>query len=119
MPQLSLTPERIQTYPETPVSAILEFPDVVCPPVSDSPATAIPEFWLELHFCGPSLLTCDTGQNKSSIQILYSEQVRGFPGRRVLTLRCELFGLAGHYALFLRPTAPSQPLPHTAAYVKV
>lgn len=52
-------------------------------------------------------------------QVLYSEQVRGFPGKQDYTLRCELFGLAGHYALFLRPTTPSPALPHTAAYVKV
>ncbi|KAF2884467.1 hypothetical protein ILUMI_21705, partial [Ignelater luminosus] len=121
MPQLSLTPEHVQTYPERPVMAILEFPEVVCPPVTDSPASAIPEFWLELHYCGHSLLTCDNENenfNQSHVQILYSEQVRGFPGRRVLTLRCELFGLAGHYSLLLRPTAPTPALPHTAAYVK-
>nr|XP_023026776.1 uncharacterized protein LOC111514755 [Leptinotarsa decemlineata] len=122
MPQLSLTPENLQTYPERPVMAILEFPEVVCPPVADSPASAIPEFWLELHYCGQSLLTCDNTvfpKFNGSVQGLYSEQVRGFPGRRVLTLRCELFGLAGHYALVLRPTTPSLELPHTAAYVKV
>ncbi|CAG9823776.1 unnamed protein product [Phaedon cochleariae] len=124
MPQLSLTPENLQTYPERPVNAILEFPEVMCPPKADTPASAIPEFWLELYYCGQSLLTCDnseTGMNRSA-QVLYSEQVRGFPGKRVLTLRCELFGLAGHYALFLRPTATGIPLvalPHTAAYVKV
>ncbi|RZC37859.1 hypothetical protein BDFB_012842, partial [Asbolus verrucosus] len=120
MPQLSLTPEHIQTYPEQPVMAILEFPDVVCPPVADSPPSAIPEFWLELHYCGHSLLTCDNDddsrQNNSNVQVL--DQVRGFRGSRQFTLRCELFGLAGYYALFLRPTATTQLLPHTAAYVK-
>ncbi|GJQ74469.1 hypothetical protein Trydic_g21338 [Trypoxylus dichotomus] len=119
MPQLSLTPEHVQTYPETPVTAILEFPEVVCPPVKDSPPAAIPEFWLELHYCGHSILTCDHyGQNASNVQVLYSEQVRGFPGRRIITLRCELFGLAGHYILMLRPTTPVPSIPHTAAYVK-
>lgn len=58
-PRLSLTPEHVQTYPEGPVTAILEFPEVICPPVSEKVPTAIPEFWLELHFCGPSLVTCD------------------------------------------------------------
>ncbi|XP_044259174.1 uncharacterized protein LOC123007794 isoform X2 [Tribolium madens] len=119
MPQLSVTPEHIQTYPETPVMAILEFPEVVCPPVADSPVSAIPEFWLELHYCGHSLLTCDNDdnrQNNSNVQVL--DQVRGFGGKRVFTLRCELFGLAGFYALFLRPTANTQLLPHTTAYVK-
>ncbi|XP_018569476.1 uncharacterized protein LOC108909578 isoform X2 [Anoplophora glabripennis] len=121
MPQLTVTPEHIQTYPESPVTAIVEFPEVVCPPVADSPASAIPEFWLELHYCGHSLLTCDNppdDQNKTGNQVLYSEQVRGFPGKQDYILRCELFGLAGHYALFLRPTTPSPALPHTAAYVK-
>lgn len=70
MPQLSLTPEHVQTYPETPVTAILEFPEVVCPPVKDSPPAAIPEFWLELHYCGHSILTCDHyGQNVSNVQV--------------------------------------------------
>ncbi|XP_068909443.1 uncharacterized protein gogo isoform X3 [Tenebrio molitor] len=118
MPQLSLTPEYIQTYPERPVMAILEFPEVVCPPVAESPASAIPEFWLELHYCGHSLL-CDNDdnrQNNSNVQVL--DQVRGFQGRRVFTLRCELFGLAGYYALFLRPTATTHLLPHATAYVK-
>lgn len=72
MPQLSLTPEHVQTYPENPVMAILEFPDVVCSPKTDSPAVAIPEFWLELHYCGSSLLTCDNNlsANQSSIQVI-------------------------------------------------
>lgn len=58
-PRLSLTPEHVQTYPEQPVTAILEFPEVTCPPVSEKVPAAIPEFWLELHFCGPSLVTCN------------------------------------------------------------
>ena len=73
MPQLSLTPEHIQTYPERPVMAILEFPEVMCPPLVESPATAIPEFWLELHYCGHSLLTCDNDdnrQNSSNVQVV-------------------------------------------------
>lgn len=72
MPQLSLTPEHVQTYPESPVMAILEFPEVVCPPVADSPASALPEFWLELHYCGHSLLTCNsqTGNvNQTHVQV--------------------------------------------------
>lgn len=59
MPQLTITPEHLQTYPEQPAMAILEFPEVQCTPVVDNYATAIPEFWLELHYCGNSLLTCD------------------------------------------------------------
>lgn len=80
MPQLSLTPEHVQTYPKRPVMAILEFPEVVCPPVTDSPASAIPEFWLELHYCGHSLLTCDengsthainNNANQTNVQVNY------------------------------------------------
>lgn len=72
LPQLSLTPEHVQTYPESPVMAILEFPEAVCPPVTDSPAIALPEFWLELHYCGHSLLTCDMDAgalNQTHIQV--------------------------------------------------
>ncbi|XP_060524261.1 uncharacterized protein LOC132700756 isoform X2 [Cylas formicarius] len=124
MPQLSLTPEHVQTYPESPVTAILTFPEVVCPPVVGTAPSAIPEFWLELHYCGHSLLTCDNtvdserAANKTDHQVLYSEQVRGLPGRSVFILRCELFGRAGHYALMLRPTNLDPVLPRTAAYVK-
>lgn len=72
MPQLSLTPEHVQTYPERPVMAILEFPEVVCPPVADSAPAAIPEFWLELHYCGHSLLTCNSyGFNQSVVQVSF------------------------------------------------
>ncbi|XP_071051599.1 uncharacterized protein [Onthophagus taurus] len=118
MPQLLLTPEHIQTYPEEPVTAILEFPEVVCPPIIDTPPSAIPEFWLELHYCGHSILMCDDPAWNKSAQVLYSEQIRGFPGRRILTLRCELFGLAGHYSLTLRPTISTPSIPRTATYVK-
>lgn len=59
MPRLSITPEHVQTYPEDPVTAILEFPEVVCPPMSANAPSAIPEFWLELRYCGHSLLQCD------------------------------------------------------------
>ncbi|XP_076253063.1 thrombospondin-1 like protein golden goal isoform X3 [Rhynchophorus ferrugineus] len=123
MPQLVVTPENVKTYPESPVTAILTFPEVVCPPIKGVAPSAIPEFWLELHYCGHSLLNCeesgDETQNKSSHQVLYSEQVRGLPGKSVFILRCELFGLSGHYAIFLRPTNPDPALPRTAAYVKV
>lgn len=71
-PQLALTPEQIETYPESPVTAILEFPEVVCPPVAASLPSAIPEFWLELLYCGHSLLTCDNNaadRNKSAVQV--------------------------------------------------
>lgn len=68
MPQLTITPEHLQTYPEQPAMAILEFPEVKCPPVVDNYATAIPEFWLELHYCGHSLLTCDTETTDTNVR---------------------------------------------------
>lgn len=55
----------------------------------------------------------------SSLQVLYSEQVRGLPGRTVFIFRCELFGLAGYYSIFLRPINPDPIIPRTSAYVKV
>lgn len=50
---------------------------------------------------------------------MYSEQVRGLPGRTVFIFRCELFGLAGYYSIFLRPINPDPIIPRTSAYVKV
>lgn len=86
----------------------------MCPPVE---AAALPEFWLELSYCGDSLCPPGGGGNSP----LYSEQVRGLPGRQELQLRCELFGAAGTYALALRPSqAASAPaLTPTPAYLKV
>lgn len=45
--------------------------------------------------------------------------MHGFPGRRTMTLRCELFGQAGDYALTLRPAAASGPQDFAAAFIKV
>ena len=38
----------------------------------------------------------------SWLQVIFSQQVIGYPRRRDLALTCELFGLAGHYVLTLR-----------------
>jgi len=38
----------------------------------------------------------------SWLQVIFSQQVIGYPRRRELALTCELFGLAGHYVLTLR-----------------
>lgn len=38
----------------------------------------------------------------SCFQVIFSQQVVGYPRRRDVTLTCELFGLAGHYVLTLR-----------------
>ncbi|XP_066150361.1 uncharacterized protein gogo isoform X2 [Euwallacea fornicatus] len=120
MPQLTVTPENLKTYPETPVTSILTFPEVECLPIKGTPTSALPEFWLELQYCGHSLLNCGEGNsNNSNHQVLYSKQLRGLPGRQVFLLRCELFGLSGYYSIFLRPINPDPVVPRTTAYVKV
>lgn len=43
----------------------------------------------------------------SCLQVVFSQQVLGYPRRRDLTLKCELFGLAGHYVLTLRSKLPT------------
>lgn len=137
MPKLSVTPESIGkffyynwrsvkfiqhfcfatgTYPQNPVNVILEFPGVECT-ISEEEVKNVPEFWLELYYCGHNVY-CDS-TNVTSSQVLYAEQVRGYPKARLVKLRCELFGLAGHYIVKLRPTHPVQPIVSATAYVKV
>lgn len=70
---LDVTPEQIATYPERPVTAILEFPRVVCTPMESSA-----DFWLELLYCGHSsggAVLCDGKNTSSKAHVLYSEQV--------------------------------------------
>lgn len=95
---------------------ILEFPGVECT-VSEVEVKNVPEFWLELYYCGHNVY-CDS-TNVTSSQVLYEEQVRGYPKARLVKLRCELFGLAGHYIVKLRPTHPVHPVVTATAYVKV
>lgn len=45
--------------------------------------------------------------------------MHGFPGRRTMTLRCELFGQAGDYALTLRPAAAAGPQDLATSFIKV
>lgn len=70
---LDVTPEQIQTYPERQVTAILEFPKVVCTPVESNA-----DYWLELLYCGHSsggAVLCDGKNSSSHAHVLYSEQV--------------------------------------------
>lgn len=115
-PKLSVTPESIGTYPQQPVDVILEFPGVECI-VPHTQLDSVPEFWLELYYCGHEVY-CDSA-NVSSSQILYAEQIRGYPKARLLKLSCELFGLAGHYVVKLRPTAPVAASVSATAYIQV
>lgn len=70
---LKVTPEQIQTYPQRPVMAIIDFPKVVCTPLEASA-----DFWLELLYCGHSsggAVLCDGKNTSSHAHVLYSEQV--------------------------------------------
>ncbi|XP_023317797.1 uncharacterized protein LOC106656491 [Trichogramma pretiosum] len=112
-PSLALEPQHLDTYPSQPVLATLEYTGISCAPAAGVP---VPTYTVQLIYCGASVLSCDP-RNKSHVQMLYKEEVEGFPIQRVITLRCEFFGLAGHYALRLKPSDPSAPT--TSAYIKV
>lgn len=118
VPRLSVTPESVGTYPEGPVDVIIEFPGVECALPAGERAADVPEFWLELFYCGHDVY-CDNA-NVSAVQKLFAEQVRGYPHAvRVVQLSCELFGLAGHYVVKLRPTGAVVASVSATAYVKV
>ncbi|XP_015594659.1 uncharacterized protein LOC107267440 isoform X2 [Cephus cinctus] len=114
-PSLSLEPQHLKTYPGQPVLATLEYAGISCTPSAGVPVTT---YSLQLIYCGASVLSCDP-RNKTHVQALYTEEVKGFPLQRVVTLRCEFFGLAGHYALRLKPTDANPSAPTTSAYIKV
>lgn len=116
IPKLSVTPESIGTYPQEPVDVILQFPGVECS-IAQEDVKNVPEFWLELFYCGHDVY-CDNA-NISNSQVLYAEQVRGYPKTRLIKLSCELFGLAGHYVVKLRPTIPIAAMVSAIAYIKV
>jgi hypothetical protein len=116
--RLSIRPESIGTYPPGPVEARLEFTSVECPAMPKVSETLdVPEFWLELLYCGHGA-TCNS-VNISKSQILYAEQIRGFPTNRTVQLRCELFGFAGRYELRLRPILPEPKFKTVMAHIKV
>ncbi|KAL1139118.1 hypothetical protein AAG570_009178 [Ranatra chinensis] len=108
---VSLLPSQVQTYPEEVVTASLAFRTTFCQPAIGS---VEPETWLDLLYCGHSPVGC-TRPNATHKQLLYSEQIRGYPQLRNINLRCDLFGLAGHYALALRPSMqdPGEPIAAT------
>lgn len=116
IPKLSVTPESIGTYPQQPVDVILEFPGVECV-ASHTQANGVPEFWVELFYCGHEVF-CDSS-NITGTMILFKEQVRGYPKAHLIKLSCELFGLAGHYVVKLRPVAPVSAQVMATVYIKV
>lgn len=115
-PNLTVTPTSIGTYPQQTIDAIIEFPGLECL-VPHSQMNNMPEFWLELYYCGHDMY-CDS-TNITAPQILYAEQVRGYPKARLIKMRCEFFGLAGHYIVKLRPVAPVPASVTATAYIKV
>lgn len=115
-PKLIVTPETIGTYPDHPVTAVIEFVDVECP-VNSTTFDQIPRFWLELIFCGTQIY-CDSS-TVAPKHILYSEQIVGITRSIVVPMRCEYFGLAGNYVMHLKPVAPLPSRLSATAFIKV
>lgn len=115
-PKLSVSSTSIDTYPQHSIDAIIEFPGTECV-VPHSQIDNMPEFWLELYYCGHDVYCENT--NISAAQVLYAEQVRGYPKARLIKLRCELFGLAGQYMVKLLPVPPVLASVTATAYIKV
>ncbi|EDX11206.1 GD12205 [Drosophila simulans] len=111
--EMIVSPVRLKTYPKHPVEVTLRFPEVNC---NQSGSLALPEFWLELIYCGKDR-SCNRNITPSSV--LFAEQIRGFPKNKSLHLGCELFGLAGNYAVQLRPMIPAQNVPTTRRLLSV
>ncbi|XP_017059910.1 uncharacterized protein LOC108100487 [Drosophila ficusphila] len=111
--EMIVSPVRLRTYPKNPVEVTLRFPEVNCNQTGSLP---LPEFWLELIYCGKER-SCSRNITRSSV--LFAEQIRGFPKNKTLRLGCELFGLAGNYAVQLRPMIPAQNVPTTRRLLSV
>ncbi|XP_035780365.1 uncharacterized protein LOC118460285 [Anopheles albimanus] len=106
--RLAITPNRTETYPEDQhqIRGLLEFDGVHCQlPMNGVELLDLPELWLELYYCGKSADSCRDGNGSahSKAQVLYTEQVRGLRPTREIQFQCNLFGLAGFYALRLKP----------------
>ncbi|XP_066582387.1 uncharacterized protein gogo [Prorops nasuta] len=115
-PLLNVEPREFYTYPSETVSASLVYNGIKCVPAKNVP---VPEYILQLIYCGSSVVSCDP-QNKNRAQVLYFEEVKGFPSTKLdIILRCEFFGLAGNYALRLTPTDANPTAPTTSVYIKV
>lgn len=104
------TKNTIATYPSQAVKVHLEFEGVECQRIDPS-VNGLPEFWLELVYCGQETM-CDSANVTTKSQILYTEPLRGLVASKIIELGCELFGLAGNYIFQLKPISP------TPSYVK-
>ncbi|XP_015182052.1 PREDICTED: uncharacterized protein LOC107069332 isoform X1 [Polistes dominula] len=114
-PSLFLERQRFTTYPNVPISATLRYKEIFCEPSEKVPAAA---YTLQLIYCGSSTVACDP-QNKSRVQVLYHEEIKGFPTEKHIILHCEYFGLAGDYAIRLKASPANPNAPTTSAYIKV
>ncbi|KAL9912074.1 thrombospondin-1 like protein golden goal isoform 2-T9 [Glossina fuscipes fuscipes] len=116
--EMLISPVRLRTYPDRPVEVTLRFPEVNCDQAWRS--EDLPEFWLELIYCGKER-PCSTlmPQNISKSSVLFAEQVRGYPKYFNVKLNCELFGLAGNYAVQLRPMLTTLNVPITRRFLSV
>ncbi|XP_037959273.1 uncharacterized protein LOC119688674 [Teleopsis dalmanni] len=116
--EMIVSPIRLKTYPENPVSVILKFIDLNCNQALEN--EKLPEFWLELVYCGRNSSCSQMKlQNISKTNILYEEQVHGYPKLKSLTLDCSLFGLAGNYVLQLRPMASAYDISIVRRFITV
>jgi len=71
--RLALEPQHAQTYPEVPVKASLEFPPTTC---SAAAGAVIPELWLELLYCGHSLIGCvDSNATTTQVHLVVIAQL--------------------------------------------
>lgn len=118
---MQVTPTRLRTYPDQSVEVVLRFPEVNCERAwHESNSLDLPQFWLELIYCGKQRSCSEVSpQNVSKSSILYMEQVRGYPKHKLVQLGCELFGLAGNYAVQLRPMVPAPNVPITRRFLSV
>ncbi|XP_061396554.1 uncharacterized protein LOC133332189 [Musca vetustissima] len=116
--EMIVSPVRLTTYPDGPVEVTLRFPEVNCD--NAWKREDLPEFWLELIYCGKER-NCSQlmPHNITKSSILFAEQVRGFPKQKSFKLSCDLFGLAGNYAVQLRPMIPAPHLPITRRFLSV
>ncbi|XP_037940096.1 uncharacterized protein LOC119672981 [Teleopsis dalmanni] len=116
--EMIVSPIRLKTYPENPVRVILKFIDLNCNQALEN--EKLPEFWLELVYCGRNSSCSQMKlQNISKTNILYEEQVHGYPKLKSLTLDCSLFGLAGNYVLQLRPMASAYDISIVRRFITV
>lgn len=117
--EMIVSPVTLRTYPKSPVNVTLRFPEVNCEGAQHGELPALPEFWLELVYCGKDRTCAHSLKNVSKSSVLFAEQIHGFPKLKTLQLGCELFGLAGNYAVQLRPMTPALNVPTTRRMLSV